>query len=180
MSSAIFCDTTVLCNFAAIKRVDLLQLILRGRGRWTQAVAYEVEQSRGHLPDLARVLAGGWLGEPIEVAQDDTEAWQIERIRRSVFGGLADQPTKHLGEAETTFLIKNGPEFRSAWWVTDDRAALAYGRAQDLITLETVDLITDAVAMADLTQESAFELLVQMQAHGRFVRLPGKSADLSR
>lgn len=180
MSQAIFCDTTVLCNFAATGRVDLLELILRGRGRWTQAVAYEVEQSRGHLPDLAQVLAGGWLGEAIEVARDDAETWQIERIRRSVFGGLAEQPTRHLGEAETTFLIKNRAAFRSAWWVTDDRAAVAYGRAQDLITLETADLIADAVSMTDLTADSGFELLVRMQERGRFVRLPGKPADLSR
>jgi predicted nucleic acid-binding protein len=180
VSSAIFCDTTVLCNFAVIGRVDLLELILRDRGRWTEAVAYEVEQSRGHLPDLARVLAGGWLGEPIGAAENDAEAWQIERIRRSVFGGLADQPTKHLGEAETVFLIKNRVELRGAWWVTDDRAAVVYGRAQDLITMETADLIADAVAMTDLTAEFGFDLLVRMQEYGRFVQLPGKPADLIR
>jgi hypothetical protein len=180
VSPAIFCDTTVLCNFAAIARVDLLESILRGRGRWTEAVAYEVEQSRGHLPDLARVRAGGWLGEAIEAAHDDAEAWQIERIRRSIFGGLAEQPTRHLGEAQTLFLIKNRAEFRGSWWVTDDRAAVAYGREQDLITMETADLIADAVSMTDLTADSGFELLVRMQEHDRFVRLPAKPADLSR
>ena len=43
----IFCDTTVLCNFASVRRLNLLESILAGRGRWVAAVAYEVERHTG-------------------------------------------------------------------------------------------------------------------------------------
>lgn len=38
MADPVFPDNTVLCNFAAIERLDLLIGWLRGRGRWTEAV----------------------------------------------------------------------------------------------------------------------------------------------
>jgi hypothetical protein len=31
---------TLLCNFAAVNQLDLLETVLLGRGRWTEAVAY--------------------------------------------------------------------------------------------------------------------------------------------
>lgn len=175
--ATVFCDNTVLCNFAAIGQLDLLERLLRGRGRWTEAVAAEAAHSRGHLPDLER-LSEGWLGNPIEVAQTDAEAWQIERIRRAVFGGRADQPTKHLGEAETIFLLRNRTNFDGARWVTDDRAAFEYARAQGLITKETVDLMSEAIAMADLAADEAFTLLRLMEDAGRRLRLPVSARDL--
>ena len=178
MTTGVFCDNTVLCNFAAVGRVDLLASILRGRGRWTEAVAAEAEMSRGYLPDLAQLIDGRWLGEPIEVARTDAEAIRIECIRRAVFGGLPEQPTKHLGEAETTYLIKNRADFRDAWWVTDDRAAVDYGRAQGMITKETIDLMGDAVAMSDLMADKAFALLLRMDDLGRRLRLPARARDL--
>lgn len=80
MSAAVFSDNTVLCNFAAVGRTDLLAVILRGRGRWAEAVAYEAERSSRYLPDLRRITQGGWLGE----IDDPKQAEQIERIRRAV------------------------------------------------------------------------------------------------
>ena len=79
MSIAVFPDTTVFCNFAAVGKSDLLGEFLRDRGRWTEAVMSEVEQSRGYLPDLQRVLEGGWMGEPIVLDSTD-EIGQVERI----------------------------------------------------------------------------------------------------
>ena len=50
MTAFWFPDNTVLRNFAAVKRLDLLESVLAGRGRWTAAVAYEATASTRFLP----------------------------------------------------------------------------------------------------------------------------------
>ncbi|WP_330237490.1 hypothetical protein [Streptomyces sp. NBC_00525] len=56
-----FPDNTVLCNFASIDRLDLLRTVLDGRGRRTEAVAYEARSSAlAAHPRLADVLLEGW------------------------------------------------------------------------------------------------------------------------
>jgi hypothetical protein len=57
----------VLCNFASVDRLSLLEKVLDGRGRWTQAVAAEAEQSARFWPKLHQVPVDGWLGDPIEI-----------------------------------------------------------------------------------------------------------------
>lgn len=177
MTPAVFPDNTVLCNFATIGRVDLLADILRGRGRWAEAVAYEADMSSRHLPDLRRIAREGWLGEPIEIT-DAKQVEQVERIRRAVFGGSEAQPTRHLGEAQTIHLIRTSPELNGAWWVTDDREALDYGRRQGLTVKDTTDLLADAVAMGDLTAAAAYDILVRMDRAGRHLRIPDSAAHL--
>ena len=105
MTEPLFPDNTVLCNFAAVDRLDLLRSVLGGRGRWTEAVAYEASRSAAMLPPLLR-LAGkdGWTNRSRSPTRQTGE---IERIRRAVFGGTDDQPLKHLGEAQTCYVIKN-------------------------------------------------------------------------
>ncbi len=70
MAEAIFPDTTVLCSFAAVHRLGLPEEFFRGRGRWVEAVAFEVDRSARHLRDLASVVTGGWMGQPIEIVSD--------------------------------------------------------------------------------------------------------------
>lgn len=94
MSEYLFPDTTVLCNFAAVDRLDLLATVLNGRGRWTQAVAYEAERSARYLPCLADLPRNRSLGDPIEITAP-SEIQQVNRIRRAVFGGTDDEPLKH-------------------------------------------------------------------------------------
>ncbi|ADG87118.1 hypothetical protein [Thermobispora bispora] len=81
-----------------MSELTLLARILRGRGRWTEAIAYEVSRSAKVYPELNTIASDGWLGEPIEIDNDD-EIEQIERVRRAVFGGTVHEPLKHLGEA---------------------------------------------------------------------------------
>jgi hypothetical protein len=50
MSECLFPDNTVLCNFAALDRLDLLAAVLGGRARWTEDVAYETGKSAGGHP----------------------------------------------------------------------------------------------------------------------------------
>ena len=90
MTEFLFPDNTVLCNFAAVDRLDLLRAVLDGRGRWTAAVAYEASQSANVLPALHRLASDGWLGEAIEIT-DESDIKQVSRIRRAVFGGTRRQ-----------------------------------------------------------------------------------------
>lgn len=99
MTTFLFPDNTVLCNFAAVERLDLLRTVLNGRGRWTAAVAYEAEKSTRFLPALADIATDGWLDEPIEITAD-SDVQRVNRVRRAVFGGTDDKPLQHLGETE--------------------------------------------------------------------------------
>lgn len=179
MSECVFPDNTVLCNFGIVTRLDVLRDALRGRGRWTEAVAFESHRSSSAVPALKGLAEEGWLGEPIEVNKP-ADIEQVGRIRRAVFGGTEDEPLKHLGEAQTCFLIQNRADLQGAWWVSDDRDALDYARQQGITTLETLDIVAMAVADGDLTTEHGFELMQSMADHGRSLRLPASPMDLLR
>ena len=179
MSTFVFPDNTVLCNFGVVDRLDVLRDALRGRGRWTEAVAYEADRSSRTIPPLALLPTAGWLGDPIEVT-DPAEADHVDRIRRAVFGGTAAEPLRHLGEAQTCVLIQGHGEFHDAWWVSDDRDALEYARRQGIMTRETIDIVALSVADGDLSEEDAFRLLHSMADQGRSLRLPATPADLTR
>lgn len=179
MSAYVFPDNTVLCNFAAVERLDLLEAALAGRGRWTEAVADEARRSTKYLPGLAEISRKRWLGEPIEI-DDENEVMRIERIRRAVFGGTSERPRQHLGEAQTCYLIKSWPELVGSHWVSDDKEALKYARRQGLVTLETVDLVRQLVAEEQLTLTDGFTLLSDMRANHRKLRFPASAAELKR
>ena len=106
MTEHLFPDNTVLCNFAAVNRLDLLQSVLGGRGRWTEAVAYEASRSAAKLLPLLALPSEGWLDEPIEITKA-SDIRKINQIRRAVFGGTGDEPLKHVGEAQTCYVIMN-------------------------------------------------------------------------
>ncbi|MFS8203094.1 hypothetical protein ACLVWQ_30945 [Streptomyces sp. CWNU-52B] len=175
-----FPDNTVLCNFAAVDRVPLLEKVLDGRGRWTEAVKHEAEQSARYLPRLRDVMSLGMLGEPIAIT-DVEEIAAVDRLRRAVFGGVATMPTKHLGEAETCVLIMGRPEFRDSVWITDDRSAGSYARRQGITTKETFDLMNAAVVDGLLVAADGHDLLGRMVAAGRHLhRVSGHPDDLLR
>ncbi|OLM09107.1 MULTISPECIES: hypothetical protein [unclassified Pseudonocardia] len=177
MSTFLFPDNTVLCNFAAVNRLDLLRGVLNGRGRWTAAVAYEASQSARFLPPLSGLGAEGWLDEPIEITAE-ADVRTVNQIRRAVFGGTDIEPLKHLGEAETCFVIREWQTFNGSWWVSDDREALRYARFQGITTYETIDLMSMAVADGDITDREAFDILISMRDEGRTLRIPQSAATL--
>ncbi|HQY97417.1 MAG TPA: hypothetical protein PLU83_10560 [Phycicoccus sp.] len=158
MDRAIFPDNTVLCNFAAVDRIDLLETWLRGRGRWTEAVAFEAGRSANHLPDLRRLLDGRWLGEPIEFDADE-DVRRIEHLRRDVFGGTGAKPLQHLGEAQTCHLLQTRSEWRESIWVSDDRDALDYARFIGVATMTTPLVLESLVAEGDVSEVEAARLL---------------------
>jgi hypothetical protein len=175
MTEFLFPDNTVLCNFAAVDQLDLLNSTLDGRGRWTEAVAYEAARSTRWLPALA--CLDPWLGEPIEITTE-SDIRRVNEIRRAVFGGTDRQPLKHLGEAQTCHVILNWKKFANAWWISDDREALRYARFQGITTRETIDLFRIAVADGELEAKDAFDLMQAMASCGRHLKLPGSVADL--
>ena len=142
-------------------RLDLLKSVLGGRGRWTEAVAYEASRSAAKLPPLLRCPSEGWLDEPIEIIEP-TDIQKIDQIRRAVFDGTDDEPLKHLGEAQTCYVIKNWASFAGSWWISDDRDALRYAKFQNITTRETIDIMCIAVADGDISAAEAFGLMNQM------------------
>ena len=179
MSTFLFPDNTVLCNFAAVDRLDLLRAVLNGRGRWTAAVAYEAERSARSLPSLATVEPEGWLGEPIEIAEQRDQQ-RVNQVRRAVFGGTESQPLKHLGEAETCYIIKEWSTLAGSWWLSDDHEALRYATFQGITTCETIDVVSMAVVNGEIAEQQAFDLMILMSDKGRSLRLPGSVSELRR
>ncbi|MGW1780458.1 hypothetical protein ACWCQQ_15135 [Streptomyces sp. NPDC002143] len=175
-----FPDNTVLCNFAAVDRLSLLEKVLDGRGRWTQAVAAEAEQSMRYLPKLSQVTTGGWLGEPLEI-DDPAETALVDRIRRVVFGGSSSRPLQHLGEAETLVVIEHRSGFANSVWITDDGEAGHYARRKGISIKDTVDIVREAVVDGLVLADAGHHLLLGMQQAGRHLRgVPHRPEDLLR
>ncbi|MGW1711255.1 hypothetical protein ACWCP8_38910 [Streptomyces sp. NPDC002206] len=174
-----FPDNTVLCNFACVDRIRLLEEILNGRGRWTAAVAYEASNSaRIKYRTLQALIDDGTLGEPIEIEDDEVEAVQTARV---AFGGVPELPLKHLGEAETLHLIQTRQEFKGAsTWISDDKITLSYARRKGLSVMDTTDLMAYGCSMGDVGPQEAFHILQQMVQLGRGVRLPASAHELSQ
>ncbi|MFG2560295.1 hypothetical protein [Streptomyces sp. NPDC048496] len=174
-----FPDNTVLCNFAAVDRLSLLEKILDGRGRWTQAVAAEAQQSTRYWPRLRRVTEDGWLGDPIEI-DDPAETALVDRMRRVVFGGSPSRPLQHLGEAETLVIIGHRGELADSVWITDDGEAGRYARRKGIRVKNTVDLMREAVVGGLIVAGDGYRLLIAMETAGRNLRgVPQSPEDLS-
>jgi hypothetical protein len=179
MTEYLFPDNTVLCNFAAVNCLDLLKSVLNGRGRWTEAVAYEASRSARKLPALRGLPAEGWLDEPIEITSE-SHTRKINQIRRAVFGGTDDNPLKHLGEAQTCYVIKNWAEFAGSWWISDDGDALRYAKFQGISSSETIDIMGIAVTNGDIRARDAFDLMERMADSDRYLRLPKSAEEIRR
>lgn len=178
MAAAVFPDNTVLINFGTVDRLDLLAGWLRGRGRWTEAVADEARQSAQFVPAMQGLDGAGWLGTPIQIDSGKAIA-EVERLRRNVFGGSIAEPRKHLGESQTCYLIKHDPAWVGSWWVSDDTDANEWAQFQGFVVRTTVGVIKELVADGDLTAENGYELLQAMVVAGRDnITLPQAPRDL--
>jgi hypothetical protein len=129
------------------------------------------------MPALNSIAVDGWLGEPIEITSD-ADIRRVNQVRRVVFGGTDDEPLKHLGEAESCFLIKERAEFAESWWITDDQEALRYAQFRHITTRETIDLMTIAVINGDIAAQQAYDLMLAMADKDRSLRLPSSPRQL--
>ena len=79
-------DACSIMNFAPIDRMPLLNVAMRERGRWTQAVQGEIRRSATTLEfrKLSTLLQSGCLGTAIELDSDeDLDAVEGIRMARS-------------------------------------------------------------------------------------------------
>jgi hypothetical protein len=108
-------DACSIMNFAPIDRMPLLNVAMRDRGRWTQAVEGEIRRFANTLEfrKLSILLDGGWLGEAIELDRDeDLDA--VEGIRMAL-GGVPSAPRQHLALAfHGGSELSGAPEWKSA------------------------------------------------------------------
>ena len=65
-------------------------------------------------------------------------------------------------------------------WLSDDREAVRFARFQGIVTYETVDLMSVAVADGEIAAPKAYDLMVLMADEGRALRLPRSPAELAR
>lgn len=106
MAILLFPDNTVLINFAIINRMDLLERLANGNGRWCATVASECGLS-AREPDLGPLaVAGAVFGSPWF---PDAAEHQDARLLRQELASPGDHPHQHLGEAETlSIMIRRG------------------------------------------------------------------------
>lgn len=115
------------------------------------------------------------MGDPIEVF----DAERIERIRRGWFGGSADNPLEHLGEAETCYLVRNSDAYAGSTWITDDQSAYDFGKQQGILTWDTFDTIQQLVANYAITPQQGYALMKEMWDKDRSpLRMPNRWQDL--
>lgn len=175
--NALFPDNTVLCNFAAVHRPDLLRAFLRDRGRWTAAVAAEAQRSSARLPALRSLLVEGWLGEPIDVDEEaDTRA--VEVIRTRIFGGSVHKPTQHLGEAQTCHIVATWSDFFGSVWISDDRDSLEFADRAASPPGTRSTSCERSWPTATSPRRPAYDLMLDMADANRGLTLPETPRDL--
>jgi hypothetical protein len=177
VSALWFPDNTVLCNFGAVQRLDLLKYDLAERGRWTAAVEFEVGRSARVIPALHMLINEAWLGDAVETTEDEAAA--VDRIRVAEFGGTTTEPLKHLGEAETCHVIRSRVEFQGSVWITDDVAAFSHGQRLGITTWSTRTVVEHLIADGEIDEQGGFDLLTEMEAADRHVLyMPNRPTDL--
>lgn len=165
----VYFDTCTLWNFAAVKRLDLLEGRYGHRARWTETVQWEVQQSVRGTPYLQAVLDAAWLGPPVEIGGGPAALMEIDNIRRGL-RALPGSPTEHLGEAEIIYHLQVVDQ--GGFFVTDDRLALDFARRRGLFGFDTPKVMAECFAYHEIGCPQAFELIKQMAYADRGVRVP--------
>jgi predicted nucleic acid-binding protein len=132
-----FPDNTVLNNFAIVRRMELLAELIGERGRWCATVAQECRKGAGY-PGLEEMAAAdGIFGDPIYPVGADRINIGLLRERMAEPG---DNPTKHLGEAETIIIIQS-QGFHGSFFVTDDVGAQREAKRANIPTVTTWQIL---------------------------------------
>jgi predicted nucleic acid-binding protein len=173
-----FPDTAVLCNFAAVGRLDLLEEYLGGHGVVAESIEAEIRNSIAYHPVLETVFTHNWFPPSIRADQDG-EAGRVETFRRVRMFGDPAKPKEHLGESETFVLLQGRPEYEGSFFLTDDHDAFRVMGKFGVPVKDTIDVLTTLVGRCSITADQAFALTIDMEAEGRELRrLPAKPTDL--
>lgn len=159
-----FPDNTVLVNFAILRRLDLLETLLMGKGRWCASVSFECSKS-AKLPEL-EILGGvrSFLGDPI--LPSPAEILSAKLLRESV-AGPGDRTTDHLGEAETVAILTTREEFSGAVFVSDDKDAKRLAGRHSIKVADTWSLLGLALRSAHINEVTHSAFLHTLRAKGR-------------
>ena len=127
----------MLNNFAIIKRMDMLGLLIGQRGRWSATVAKECRDGASS-PGLENMAAAdaifGDLLYPLGAERVDIA------VLRDKMAEQGDAPNKHLGEAETLVIMQR-QEFQSSFFVTDDLGARREAKRVGITSFTTWDIL---------------------------------------
>lgn len=118
MAVLLFPDNTVLINFAHLDRLDLLEQLANGNGRWCATVARECAASARQpglagMRDARRIFGPPWFPDAAELLE--TRALRDELARPG------DHAHRHLGEAETVAVMTH--RHVDGIFATDDNGA---------------------------------------------------------
>jgi len=167
MADPLVIDTNILWSFAVVDRVALLEVRFGDRLVWTDAVAEEIRRNLRVETRLGVVLDAAWLAPPVEFVAADLQ--HIARIR-DILATPGEHPSKHLGEAESIYLIHD--RLPEATFVTDDQPAADLARRRGLRVMGTLGLMQDCYAMGEIACPDAWELMREMERLGRCVYTP--------
>ncbi len=170
-----FPDNTVLCNFAATGRLDLLKEFIGDRGLIAESIAYEVGNSVAYYAALEAVFSDSWFPDPIR-ADAPGEPAKVETFRRVRMFGDPSKPREHLGESETFVLLQGRPEYAGSTFLTDDHDAFRVMDQFGVAVRDTRHVLTTLVARHSITAHDAFDLTVRMEEQGRELRRPPATA----
>jgi predicted nucleic acid-binding protein len=162
--SLFFPDNTVLINFAIIRRIELLEELANGTGRWCLSVSQECAKSaRIHGLEALKSVRD-FLGDPLE----PTPAELLDtRVLRDSMASPGDPSTKHLGEAETIAVVVSRGFQAEAIFVSDDTDALIHAAAQGIKVADTWDLLGLAQRVGKLTPQEHAQCVDLLAAEGR-------------
>lgn len=163
-------DACTLWNFAVVGRLDLLQTRYGHRARWTETIRLELARNVRAEPLLQQVLTAQWLGVAMSIAADVQTLIRIDQIRRGLGATTGDPAMKHLGEAEVIHLL----ETREPSWIfiSDDQPAVDLAKRRGLNAIDTQRVLADCYESGEIGCPDAYDLLLEMQAKGRGVRVP--------
>lgn len=167
-ASRVLFDACTLENFAAVQRLDILQMLYADRSAWTDGVELEIRRGTAERSYLQALAGAAWLGTPV-AADDPLAVQQIDRIRRAL-GGASDSPTQHLGEAQSIYYVQTVES--TAVFATDDLDAFNIAKRRGLRVMDTPDILRECYDAGILGCPEVYELLHKMVAAGRGVAVP--------
>lgn len=163
MTSLLFPDNTVLVNFAYINRMDLLERLSNGRGRWCATVAWECDRSSAQPALGAMAQAHHIFGEPLR--PDNGAEHVTTRTLRERLARPGDDSHKHLGEAETLAIMSC--RSLQGIFVTDDTAVPILAQEHGIKTITTWDLLRLAGYVKYVDSDTLWAYVQTLYGHKR-------------
>ncbi len=158
----LFPDNTVLINFALISRMDLLERLANGRGRWCATVAIECSESARAAGLAALTEANRIFGEPL---YPDPAELQDTLALRNELARPGDHRRKHLGEAETLAIMVR--RRIHGFFVTDDNEARRLAARNKVQVVDTWLLFRMAHRQAWIDADTLWGYVQTLRMHQR-------------